>query len=101
MARQPGTVGAGPFDTDPVDQPERTEPQRQRVISRGCRRERLHTQQPADRIQRGRNMNIKVRVDTTDDGTRHFYDGHAIPFLFEVVGWHARPGKETVSSALL
>jgi hypothetical protein len=41
-----------------------------------------------------------MRVDSARDRARRLYDGHAIPFLFEVVGWHARPAKETVSSKL-
>ena len=47
-------------------------------------------------------MGIQVRVDSARDRARDFYDGHAIPSLVEVVkGWHARPGRETVSSLLL
>ena len=41
---------------------------------------------------------IQVSVDTTRHRARALYDGHRHPFSLQVVeGWHARPGKETVS----
>ena len=45
-------------------------------------------------------MNIEMGVDTTRDRTC-LYDGHRHPFSVQVVkGWHARPGKETVTIGL-
>ena len=43
-------------------------------------RELPHAQQPADRIQRGRDMQIGVGVHATGDDTCVFYDGHSRPF---------------------
>ena len=43
-------------------------------------------------------MDIEVGVDPTGDRAR-LYDGHGHPFSVQVVkGWHARPGKETVTT---
>ena len=45
-------------------------------------------------------MDIEVGVDPTGDRAR-LYDGHGHPFSVQVVkGWHARPGKETVTIGL-
>ena len=68
MTGQAGTVGAGPFDPDPLDRTERTQPRRQRVIASRRRRKRPHTQQAADRIDRGGDMHIEMRVDTPTIG---------------------------------
>jgi hypothetical protein len=67
----------------------------------GGRRERLDGQHTAVDIHDSGDMNIQVGVDTAGDPTRRFYDGHGHPFSLQMVkGWHARPGKETVSSTL-
>src|SRR5262245_45762997 len=101
MAGESGAVGAGSFDTDTFDRPEGLEPAHQSVVTRRCRRERRDAEQPADRVDRRGYVHIKVGVDAAGDRARRIYDGHAIPFLIEVVGWHARPGKETVTRRLL
>jgi hypothetical protein len=84
-------INTKPYSAEP-------EPRRQRVIARRRGRERPHTQQAADRIDRSRDMHIQMRVHTPDYRTRNFYDGHLPSLLSQTVkGWHARPGKETVT----
>ena len=64
------------------------------------RRERLDAEHAAVGIERGGDMDIEVGVDPTGDRAR-LYDGHRHPFSVQVVkGWHARPGKETVTIGL-
>ena len=47
-------------------------------------------------------MAVQVRIDAPRYQARALYDGHCHPFLSKrFKGWHARPGKETVSSPLL
>ena len=67
----------------------------------GCRRrERLDAEHTAVGVERGGDMDIEVGVDPTSDRAR-LYDGHGHPFSVQVVkGWHARPGKETVTIGL-
>ena len=44
-------------------------------------------------------MNIGVGIDTARHWARALYDGHRHPFCSNgFKGWHARPGKETVTS---
>jgi hypothetical protein len=46
-------------------------------------------------------MNIGMRIDSARDRARCLYDGHCHPFCFNgFKGWHARPGKETVTNLL-
>ena len=66
------------------------------------RRERRDTQHAAVPIHRGRNMHIRVRINTARHRARGLYDGHRHPFSAQrIKGWHARPAKETVSSTLV
>jgi hypothetical protein len=47
-------------------------------------------------------MGVQMRIDSPRYRARALYDGHCHPFLSQwFKGWHARPGKETVSSPLL
>ncbi len=70
-------------------------------ISRRRGRERLHAQHAAARVHRGRDMHIQMGIDSARDRARALYDGHRHPFCSQTVkGWHARPGKETVTSTL-
>jgi hypothetical protein len=47
-------------------------------------------------------MGIQMRIDSPRYRARALYDGHRHPILSQwFKGWHARPGKETVSSPLL
>jgi hypothetical protein len=100
MASNSGAIGTGALDTNPADRSEFAQPARQRAVARAGRRERGHTEDSAVRVERRHHMAVQLRVDSTRDRARRLYDDHAIPFLFEVVGWHARPAKETVSSQL-
>ena len=64
------------------------------------RRERLDAEHPAIGVDRGGDMSVEVGVNPASDQTR-LYDGHRHPFSVQVVkGWHARPGKETVTIGL-
>jgi hypothetical protein len=83
VASQPGAVGAGAFHPDPLERTERAEPTRQRVISLRRRRERLHAQHGAVRIDRGCDMHLQVRIDTPDNRARGIYDGH-LPSLLSL-----------------
>jgi hypothetical protein len=101
VASQPGAVGTGALDTDTLHLPEPDQPVTQLGEPGRGRRERRDPQHPAVDIHDRGDMSIQVGVDTTGDQTRRFYDGHGHPFSLQVVkGWHARPGKETVSSTL-
>jgi hypothetical protein len=101
MASQTRTVGTGALHTDALHLAEPDKPVMQLGKSGGGRRERLDRQHTAVDIHDSGDMNIQVGVDTTGDQTPRFYDGHGHPFSLQVVkGWHARPGKEIVSSTL-
>ena len=62
-------------------------------ISRRRRRERLHTQHSAVRIDRGCNMHISMRVDSARHRARALYDGHRHPFSLNGQGV-ARTSRE-------
>ena len=80
MARQPGTVGTRAFHSDPIDRAEAGQPAGQRDITRRRRRERLDTQHAAVRVNRGRDMHIRVSIDSARHRARGLYDGHRHPF---------------------
>ena len=62
--------------------------------------ERLDAEHATVGVQRGGDVYVQMGVDSADDRTR-LYDGHSHPFSVQVVkGWHARPGKETVTIGL-
>ena len=68
VAGQARAVAARALDADQGDGPEPAQPAQQaRVAARGSR-ELLHAQQPADRVQRGRDMHVGVGVDAAGDG---------------------------------
>src|SRR3954451_12431920 len=102
MACQTGAVRAGAFDPHARRSAERLEPRTQLAVASRCRRERLDTQHAAVRVDRRCDMNVRVRVHSTRDRARALYDGHRHPFCSSkrFKGWHARPGKETVTSTL-
>ena len=102
MAREAGAVGAGAFHPDP-SRPSRTPPANREFGETGRRRrERLDAQHAAVRVDRRCDMHIQVCIDSTRDWARALDDGHRHPFsLKRFKGWHARPGKETVTSTLL
>src|SRR5262249_49328603 len=62
---------------------------------------RCNAKHTAAAVDRRRDMHIQMSVDSTRHQARGFYDGHRHPFSAQdVKGWHARPGKETVTSPL-
>jgi hypothetical protein len=102
MSRQPGAICTRSFDPDATELTEALQPRVQRRVAGTFSRERLHAQHTAVRVERSRDMHVQVRIHSARDGARHLYDGHRHPFLLVMVkGWHARPGKETVTSRLL
>ena len=99
-AGQAGPVGAGALDTDSLQRAEPDQPGVQVGEPGGRRRERLDAEHTAVAVERGGDMDIEVGVDPTGDRAC-LYDGHGHPFSVQVVkGWHARPGKETVTIGL-
>ena len=102
MTGQARTVRAGAFHPDPIHRPEAGQPPVQLGVTRRCRRERLDTQHPAVRVDRGRDMNIRVRIDSTRDRARALYDGHRHPFCFNGSrgGTHV-PGRRPWPAAAL
>ena len=59
--------------------------------------ERLHSEQPADGIEGGGDMDVEVGVDSIGDGACGFYEGHGHPFLSQSSrGGTAVPGRRTV-----
>ena len=87
MASQSGAVTASPFDAGQGDGPEPAQPAQQAGIASWGGRELPDTEQPADGIQRGGDMDICVGVHAagncgaTGNGACFFYDGHSHPFL--------------------
>ena len=87
VAGQARAVAARALDADQGDDPETAQPAQQAGVPGRSGRELLDAEQPADGIQRGRDMHVGVSVHATGDGTC-LYDGHGHPFS-EVEGWHA------------
>jgi hypothetical protein len=103
-ARPDKAVLRGPlepeFHTDTGELTEGHEPRVQRLVAAPVRGERSHLEHTAVAVHHRGDVFIQMGVDAPGDRARAFYDGHAIPFLCSVVGWHARPGKETVTNLL-
>src|SRR5215471_16550390 len=94
IAGQARPVAAGALHAGHGESPEPAQPAQQAGVAGGGGGELLHAQQPADRIQRGRDMQVSVRVHAAGDGARVLYDGViAVPFMVE--GWHAPAGRRT------
>ena len=87
MPGQARAVTAGPLDPDQGDGPEPAQPAQQTGIAGSSGRELLHAKQPADGIQRGRDMHVGMGVHAAGDGAC-LYDGHVIPFLWLRDGTH-------------
>ena len=99
--RDARAIRAGAFHTDPGQGTEAAQPRVQAAEPGRRRRERLDAQDPAIRIDHSRDMRFQMRVDPARDRARAPYDGHRHPFCLNgFKGWHARPGKETVTSPL-
>ena len=65
------------------------------------RRERLDAEHTAVGVDRGGDVSVEVSVNPAGDRARLYEMVIAIPSLFKLVkGWHARPGKETVTIGL-
>ena len=84
MASQAGPIGTGALDADLGHTAEALEPRQQRFVAGRVGAETLGSEQPAERVQCGCDMHVSMRVDTTGDPTRSFYDGHGHPFLSKV-----------------
>jgi hypothetical protein len=76
---------------NPGNRAERSQPAHQLVVAGAGGLEALHAQQPADLVERGGHVHIKMGIDAARNGGRvSSYDGHRHPFLsFQVKGWHA------------
>ena len=102
ITRETRTVRAGAFHPHPRQFSKAGQPAIQLPETRPRRRERLHTQHAAGSINCRRDMHIQMGIDSARDQARALYDGHLPSLLSQTVkGWHARPGKETVTSTLL
>jgi hypothetical protein len=102
-------AGAGALHPGPGHRPEPRQPAQQVTVPGQGGRKLRHSQQPADRIQRGRHVNAQMRVHPARHRARRdidvqvrvcaarhrahgIYDGHRHPFrLPDVKGWHRRP----------
>jgi hypothetical protein len=84
---QPGTVAAGALDPDQAHIPEAPQPGQQLGVAGRGDRELLDAEQPADRVQRGRDMHVGVGVHAPGD-CACLYDGHC--HLFSEVEGMAR-----------
>jgi len=69
VAGQARPVAAGPFDAGQGDVPEPAQPAQQAGVPGRGGGELLHAQQPADPIQRGRDMQARMGVRTAGDDT--------------------------------
>src|SRR5262249_32589191 len=75
---------AGPFDAGQAHRAEPAQPPQQPGITGRGGREPGHAEQPADRIERRRDMHVSVSVHAAGDGAclgACLYDGHCHPFL--------------------
>jgi hypothetical protein len=83
VTSQAGPIRARALDADLGHVPEGLEPSQQRFVTGRGGLEALCSEQPAERIEGGGNMD-EVSVDATSHPTRSFYDGHGHPFLSKV-----------------
>jgi hypothetical protein len=84
VAGQGGPIGAGALDADLGDVAEALEPAHKGFVAGRVGGEALCAEQPTQRVQRCSDMDVTMRVDTTGDPSRSFYDGHGHPFLSKV-----------------
>ena len=87
MAGQAGAVAAGALDPDQAHRPEPAQPAQQAGISGRAHGELPDAEQPADRVQRGRDMAIGVGVHAAGN-CASLYNGHC--HLFSLVEEVAR-----------
>ncbi len=94
-SNQPGAVGAGALDADLGHLAETLEPGEQRLVAGGIGTEGLGADEATEWVECGSDVSVEVRIDTTGDPGRGFYDGHCHPFLpSQLGGWHGRLGSE-------
>ena len=99
-AGQAGPVGAGALHPDPLQRAERASQACSSANPAVVVGNDSTPSTPPLAVERGGDVNVEVGVDPAGDRTR-LYDGHGHPFSVQVVkGWHARPGKETVTIGL-
>jgi hypothetical protein len=82
--QEPGEVGAvraSPLHPDLGHGPERGHPSQQAGVALGRRGEPLHPEQRTPGVQRGRDVDVQMRVHSADHGAVGFYDGHRHPFF--------------------
>lgn len=98
QARDP-VKDAGALHPDPAQRAEAAQPSVQVGEPNRRRRKRLDAEHPAVRFSAA-DVNVQMGVHPTSDYLG-LYDGHGHPFSLRVgLGWHARPGKETVTIRL-
>jgi hypothetical protein len=85
---QARAVTAGALDAGQGDSPEPGQPVQQTGIPGRGGRELPHAGQPAEGIQRGRDVHVGVGVHAAGNDTWVFYDGHCRPFLWLRDGTH-------------
>ena len=84
VAGQAGAVAAGTFDPDQAHGPEPAQPAQEAAVSGRGGREFPDPQQPSDRVERSRDVHVRVGVHAAGDGayfSASLYDGHSHPFL--------------------
>jgi len=79
VASEPCAIRTGAFHPDEANRSIRTEPPRQMVIPGLGRVERFDAENTTEVIHHGSNMDIGVRVNTTNNETSLLYDGHCHP----------------------
>ena len=94
VAGKARAIRTGALDADLGDVAECLEPAQQRLVAGRVGGKALRAEQSTERIEGCGYMDVAVRVDTTGDPTRSFYDGHGHPFSQRVEGWHGRSGSE-------
>jgi hypothetical protein len=85
VAGQARAVAAGPLDPDQAHDPEPAQPPQQPGIAGRRGRELPDAEQPANRIERGRDMHVGVSVHPAGDDacfSARLYDGQCRPFLW-------------------
>jgi hypothetical protein len=94
VAGQACAVAAGPFDPDQAYSAEPAQPAEQTGVAGRADRELLDAEQPADRVERGRDVHVSVGVHAAGDGacfSACLYDGQCRPFLWLRDGTHRWP----------
>jgi len=91
VAGQAGAVAAGALDPDQAHGPEPAQPAQQAGVTGRADRELPDAEQPADRIERGSDVQVSVGIHAAGN-CASLYNGHAISFLW-LKRWHAPAGR--------